>query len=189
MSGSFKELGQFSKQLQLEEYSRVYSLRNLPPKTQPEIVIIGKSNVGKSTLINTLLNHSIAKTSKHPGCTRWLGYIKLRDISLIDVPGYGFASVSKGRRKFWGQMMEEYIASQRCDLALILVDSRRGIQVIDTEIGQHIGCEHIYLYTKYDKHNEATDHLPENTIAVSAKNGTGILQLREILCGLNVTAS
>ncbi len=182
MSASFKELGKFSKQLQVEEYKRVYSIKDLGQKTQREIVIIGKSNVGKSTLINTLINHCISKTSKIPGCTRSIGYLKLRGVNLIDVPGYGFSSVSKGRKKFWGQMMDEYISSNRCDLALVLVDSRKGIQLIDTEIADHMGCSHIYLYTKYDKYNQVGDLLPENTIAVSAKTGTGIHQLREIIC-------
>jgi len=184
MSLSFKELGEFSKILQLEKYMRVYSTKDLPKKTQPEIVIIGKSNVGKSTLINTLINHAITKTSRNPGCTRWLGYLQLRGINIIDVPGYGFASVAKGRKEFWGQMMEEYIQSKRCDLALILVDSRRGIQAIDTQIAEHMNCPHIYLYTKYDQYGQKTDQLPDNTMAISSKNGTGIFELRKTLSQL-----
>ena len=62
MNGEFKELGEFSKIFQLKKYERFYCINQLPPKTCEEIVILGKSNVGKSTLINTLLNHKVTKT-------------------------------------------------------------------------------------------------------------------------------
>ena len=178
----FKELGEFSKQFQLEEYQRVYSAYKLPPKEQKEIAIIGKSNVGKSTLINTLINHNIAKSSKHPGCTRWLGYIKLHNLTLIDIPGYGFSSVSKGRKAAWGEMIEKYIKSKRADFVLILIDSRRGMQLIDTQIAEYFQTEYAYIYTKFDKGNDLP--LQENIFAFSAKTGVGVLELRKTLANI-----
>lgn len=178
----FKELGKFSKDFKVEEYKRVYSAYNLPLKEKKEIAIIGKSNVGKSTLINTLLNYNIAKSSKHPGCTRWLGYIKLTNFTLIDIPGYGFASVSKGRKAAWGEMMEEYIQSKRADFVFILIDSRRGIQIIDTQICEYFQAQYAYIYTKFDKADNK--QLPNNTFAFSAKNGTGVMELRDMITSL-----
>lgn len=184
MNKNFKELGSFGKSLKLISYTRAYSLKDLAQKDQPEIIVVGKSNVGKSTLINTLLNHNLTKTSKTPGCTRWLGHIKLGTITLIDVPGYGFAKVSKGRKDFWQTMMNEYIKSGRADLVLVLVDSRKGIQSEDTHIADLIGKPTLFIYTKYDKFSAQNVELPESTMAVSATTGIGIHQLREVLTQL-----
>jgi len=203
MNNQFKELGKFSKILQLEKYIRCYKTSDLPPKTGPEVLIVGKSNVGKSSLINTLLNHNIAKISRQPGCTKWIGYLKLRKISLIDLPGYGFAKVSKGRKEFWNLMVHEYLDSGRVDMVFMLVDSRKGIQAEDTFTADLFRCPKLFLYTKSDLNNllktghssqihETSDHsepsncvLPENTIAVSSKNGRGIEEIRTILANLN----
>jgi ribosome biogenesis GTP-binding protein YsxC/EngB len=186
---NFKELGKFGKQLQVLSYNRCYDAKNLLPKHGPEILFVGKSNVGKSSLINTLLNYNISKISRNPGCTRWLGHLQLPKISIIDLPGYGFADVSKGRKAFWQIMMDKYLATNRPDLAFILVDSRKGIQNADTQIANYFDCDIIYLYTKSDQNPLVKEHgidamIPEGAIAVSAKNGTGILELRELLCSL-----
>lgn len=181
LKNGFKELGQFSKDLQIVNYERVYSASKLPIKAGsemlPEVILFGKSNVGKSTLINTLLNHSIATTSKSPGCTKWIGYIKLKNLVLIDLPGYGFSTVSKGRKTFWNTMITEYIAQQRTDLALILVDSRRGICEIDAHVASLFGDRAMYVYTKYDKKG----FVPAGALATSTKTGTGIIELRQLL--------
>lgn len=190
MSNQFKELGRFSKFLQLEKYIRCYKLKDLPEKSCTEILIVGKSNVGKSTLINTLINHNITKTSRNPGCTKWIGFLKLRKIALIDLPGYGFANVSKGRKEFWNKMVHEYIDAKRADLVFVLVDSRKGIQQEDIFTAQIFNRPVIFLYTKSDLNSlinkqQNADAIPENTIAVSAKKGHGIDAVRSVLASLS----
>lgn len=149
---NFKELGEFSKQLQLIEYKRVYDISQLPDKNKKEIALIGKSNVGKSSLINTVLNHNITRSSKQPGCTKWIGYVELNNTVLIDLPGYGYANVSKERQKFWQKMILDYINSGRIDTVLLLIDARRGIQLMDQEVAMMFEAHQIkYIFTKSDE--------------------------------------
>lgn len=181
MNNSFKELlKEEAKDLQIKEYSRVYSIKNLPKQSCNEILILGKSNSGKSTLINTLLNHSISKVSKKPGCTKWIGFIKLMNLVLVDIPGYGFANVSKGRKVFWDKMVSEYIDTNRASLALILIDSRRGIQEIDADVASMFENSK-YIFTKID---QKESFVPDNIIGCSSKNGKGIQELRKMICTL-----
>lgn len=178
---NIKELGEFAKKLQVISFKKAYSLRELPEKKKKEIMILGKSNVGKSSLINSLLNRKIARTSKEAGCTRWLGFIELNcQNSIVDLPGFGFSNVSKGRKIFWDKMISQYINSKRADEAWILIDSRRGIQKNDIEIVNFLKNDYpIFLvYTKVDCKDS---HIPSGSLAVSAKNGTGLNDLREIL--------
>jgi len=176
MIKNFKELGIFSKDLQVLKYNRVYSVKDLPLQEKKEIVFIGKSNVGKSTLINTILNYKINKTSKEPGCTKWIAYIELQNTIIIDLPGYGYSKVAKGRKEFWNKMVLEYINKKRTNLALILIDSRRGIQEIDHEVSTAFDNSQ-FIYTKCDKAN-----FPENNIIkTSSSSGLGILELRNLL--------
>lgn len=182
MKRNFKELEEeFAKILQMQVYERVYANAKLPPKLGPEIVLIGKSNVGKSSLINTLLNRAIAKTSKIPGCTRWIGFIQLKNFTLIDLPGYGFASVAKGRKNAWNKMISDYINSGRPDLVLCLIDARKGIQEEDTIAAESFKCDKIYIHTKADKES----YIPGEALAVSIKTGRGIAELRSLLCEIS----
>lgn len=186
MLNNFKELGQFGKFFQVIAYNRFYSCTKMPAKINPEVILLGKSNVGKSSLINTLLNYNISKISRTPGCTRWIGMLELQNLTLIDLPGYGFAQVAKGRKKFWQNMIEQYSSTNRPNLALILVDSRKGIQKDDIAVSEIFNCPHIFLYTKCDLNSEfskktAAEIIPENAIPVCVKNGLGILELRKFL--------
>jgi len=176
---NFKELGKFSKQLQVKEYKRIYHANQLPEKDLPEIVILGKSNVGKSTLINTMLNHKISRVSKSPGCTRWLGYIRLPEVVIMDVPGYGYAKVAKGFQEFWSKMMTNYINAKRTDEVWLLIDSRRGFQEIDEDTVKAFSfCNVIRIFTKADQKGSFKQ---EGEINCSTKNGIGIEELRELL--------
>jgi len=178
----FKELDAIhAKQLQVKIYEKVYHVNRMPEKHGNEIVIMGKSNVGKSTLINTILNHAITKTSKKPGCTRSLSYIKLTNSTIIDIPGYGYASVAKSRKTFWLGMIDDYFKSQRANLVLILVDARRGIQEIDASIANILPCESRFIFTKCDQKG---CFIPPEYLGVSCKSGHGIHELRNIFCDL-----
>ncbi len=92
---------------------------------KPIIAVAGKSNVGKSSLINMLANQKkLAKTSVTPGRTRLINYFDFGEFVLADLPGYGFAKVSKEEKKKWGALLESFLSTQKISLLLSLVDIR-----------------------------------------------------------------
>ncbi len=112
----------------------------LPPPTKVEIAFVGRSNVGKSSLLNKLLNRrGLARTSSTPGCTRQINFFDVRatsglELLLVDLPGYGFASRSKQERKEWADLIEHYLL-ERATLraAAVLFDARRGLEADDAD--------------------------------------------------------
>ncbi len=112
----------------------------LPPPTQLEIALAGRSNVGKSSLLNKLFNRrGLARTSSTPGCTRQINFFSVRSVSglqltLVDLPGYGYASRSKTERKEWAGLIEHYLL-ERSTLraAAVLFDCRRGLEADDND--------------------------------------------------------
>lgn len=173
---NFKELGIYGKELQVLQYKRVYKPSDLPINNKKEIVFIGKSNVGKSSLINTILNYKINKVSKTPGCTKWIGFLELPKINIIDLPGYGYSKVAQGRREFWDQMLNDYIKTSRTFLTFVLIDSRKGISELDQIVLEMFNSNKTeIIYTKHDK------KINENGFFVSIKNGNGITELRKKL--------
>jgi GTP-binding protein len=112
----------------------------LPPPTKLEIAFVGRSNVGKSSLLNKLLNRKgLARTSATPGCTRQINFFDIKSVAglelmLVDLPGYGFASRSKSERKEWAELIEHYLL-ERSTLraAAVLFDSRRGMEADDAD--------------------------------------------------------
>ncbi|MDB4953738.1 MAG: ribosome biosis GTP-binding protein YsxC [Myxococcales bacterium] len=103
-----------------------------PAEGSPEIAVVGRSNVGKSSLINALVGTAIARTSRTPGRTRlinWFEILHKYPFQLVDLPGYGYAEVNKATRDSWRPLIESYLATRK-SLAgvLLLVDIRRGIQ-------------------------------------------------------------
>lgn len=98
----------------------------LPPSEKPEIVFAGRSNVGKSSLINRLFNQkSLARVSATPGKTATINFFETENLIFADLPGYGYAKVSRGEKRRWADLIEGYFAQDR-DIALVLslVDSR-----------------------------------------------------------------
>lgn len=123
----------------------------------PEIAFLGRSNVGKSSLINSLLlRKGLARTSNTPGRTQSINFFLINDrIYFADLPGYGYARVSKTMRADWGKMAEEYL-SDRDELALCvqLVDSRHEPTALDKQLNGwllHNNKPHIVVATKADK--------------------------------------
>lgn len=98
----------------------------LPPSRKPEVVFAGRSNVGKSSLINSLFNQkALARVSATPGKTATINFFETENLIFADLPGYGYAKVSRGEKRRWAQLMEGYFAQGR-DIALVLslMDSR-----------------------------------------------------------------
>lgn len=116
------------KIISAEFVKSAFSPKDYPPDTLPEVAFAGKSNVGKSSLINTLLNRKkLARTSSTPGRTQSLNfYLVNQKMSFVDLPGYGFAHVSKDVRRSWKPMVERYLAErQALKLVVVILDSRR----------------------------------------------------------------
>ncbi|HEY3667066.1 MAG TPA: ribosome biogenesis GTP-binding protein YihA/YsxC [Polyangiaceae bacterium] len=110
----------------------------LPPPTQIEIAFAGRSNVGKSSLLNRLMNRkNLARTSSTPGCTRQINFFSVRtstgmNLSLVDLPGYGYAKRSKDERKLWAELIDGYLLERPTLRAVaVLVDVRRGLEADD----------------------------------------------------------
>ncbi len=110
----------------------------LPPPLQIEIAFAGRSNVGKSSLLNKLMNRkNLARTSSTPGCTRQINFFSVRtaqglNLSLVDLPGYGYAQRSKEERKLWAELIDGYLLERPTLRAVaVLVDVRRGLEPDD----------------------------------------------------------
>ncbi|HEX8517754.1 MAG TPA: ribosome biogenesis GTP-binding protein YihA/YsxC [Bacteroidia bacterium] len=132
-----------------------------PAPSLPEYAFIGRSNVGKSSLINMLVNRKdMAKTSGKPGKTQLINHFLVNENwYLVDLPGYGFAKVSKDKRDKWGEFINEYILErQNLMCVFVLVDSRLSPQKIDLEFMDWLGENNIsfvIVFTKMDKLSKA----------------------------------
>ncbi|MEO8649209.1 MAG: ribosome biogenesis GTP-binding protein YihA/YsxC [Acidobacteriota bacterium] len=124
---------------------------------RPEIAFLGRSNVGKSSLLNSLLQRkSLARTSNTPGRTQSINYFLVNDaIYFVDLPGYGYAKVSKAMRADWGRMAFDYLSGQpSLKLSIMLVDSRHPPTELDLQLHEWLRAnekEHLVVATKSDK--------------------------------------
>lgn len=184
----------------------VPSLEFLPEADRPELAFAGRSNVGKSSLINAVLRHGgMARTSNTPGRTQELNFFLTDDIDLylVDMPGYGFAKAPKEKVEAWSALVRNYLRGRPTLLrVLLLIDSRHGLKANDRDIMRMLD-EAAVIYqvvlTKSDKISEsAAQHVraaaeealaahpaayPEVLMTSSAK-GTGIAELRATIAGL-----
>lgn len=142
-----------------------------PEPDRPEFAFIGRSNVGKSSLINMLCNYDkLAKTSNSPGKTQMINHFSIISTSkqgafdelkwyLVDLPGYGFAKISQSSRRRWEQMIENYLRKrQNLIQVFVLIDSRHGPQKIDLEFLQRLSKWQVpftLIFTKADKETQS----------------------------------
>lgn len=143
------------KKINLETVCGITS--KLPENTLPEIAFAGKSNVGKSSLINALMNRkSYARTSATPGKTQTINYYNINDaMYLVDLPGYGYAKVSEKEKIAWGKMIERYLnQSKQLKAVFLLIDIRHDPSANDKMMYHWIveqGFQPIIIATKLDK--------------------------------------
>lgn len=133
------------------------TLEQGPKDKLPEIALAGRSNVGKSSFINAMLNRkNLARTSTKPGKTRLINYFRVnQDLYFVDLPGYGYAGVSKTEKQKWGPMIENYLENREPLKAVIqLVDSRHAPSKQDQEMHTYLvemGIPTVLVATKTDK--------------------------------------
>lgn len=175
------------------------NIEQLPISDLPEIVFSGKSNVGKSSLINKIVSRkSLARTSSTPGKTATINIYKVDEIRLVDLPGYGYAKVSKDEKKRWADLIECYLNGDR-DIRLIiqLVDVRHTLAENDAQMIEYLCHQElpfIIVFTKCDKlkKSQLAKNLDDlktklsvyeglKTICFSAVTGEGIDEIRSII--------
>jgi GTP-binding protein len=150
------------------------------PDTRPEIAFLGRSNVGKSSLINSLLQRKgLARTSNTPGRTQSINFFLINDsFYFADLPGYGFAKVSKTMRADWGVMAEEYLAErEQLALCVQLIDARHKPTALDMQLNEWLeyhGKAHLVIATKADK-------LSKNELQKSLKLSRSILHGADLI--------
>ena len=132
------------------------STKDFPSRRLPEIAFAGKSNVGKSSVINRLLQRkNFARVGEKPGKTIHVNYFTVdSQCYLVDLPGYGFAKVSQSEKERWGRLMEDYFAAQRIDLGILIVDYRHPPTNNDITMARWFmdsGCAFIVVANKMDK--------------------------------------
>lgn len=182
------------------------TVAQIVPSTLPEIAFAGRSNVGKSSLLNKLFNRKqLARVSQNPGKTATINFYKSKDARFVDLPGYGYAKVSKSERNRWSRLIEGYFAQDR-NFALVcsLIDIRHAASELDENMVsflQESDLPYAIVFTKGDKLSRSKCNaqaaalrkqlgVREDTpwVVTSAEKGTGIPELKAIVAeaaGLN----
>lgn len=156
------------------------------PKDKKEIVFVGRSNSGKSTLINSLFNRKMAFTGKTPGKTKMINFFIVDDLYyVVDVPGYGYAKRSKQEAILFGKMMEDFFCSSNIALVIMIVDSRIGLTKDDLDMKIYLernNLNYLIAANKIDKlsNNQLNNHKKllfadySNVVYISAEKKIGI---------------
>lgn len=166
------------KQVNLETVCGITS--TFPENVHPEIAFAGKSNVGKSSLINALMNRkSLARTSAQPGKTQTINFYNVNEeIYLVDLPGYGYAKVSQQEKIKWGELIERYLhESKQLKVVFLLIDIRHDPSVNDKEMYDWIvyqGFKPVIIATKLDKikRSQVQKHLKAIREGLGVSKGT-----------------
>lgn len=176
--------------------------KDFPKVRLPEIAFAGKSNVGKSSVINRLLQRkNFARVGERPGKTIHVNYFTVdKKCYFVDLPGYGFAKVSASEKARWGKLMEDYFAAGRIDLGILIVDYRHPPTINDITMASWFiesGCPFVVVANKMDKLKKSELEpnlktiredlaLPEGTpiIPFSAEKGSGREELLRMILAM-----
>ena len=184
----------------------VTSVEKLPENEIPEIAFFGRSNVGKSSLLNAITKKSkLAYTSKNPGRTQELNYFSISNdetiLNIVDMPGYGFAKASKDKIRKWNNLSKYYLKNRKnLRRVFLLVDSRRNIKPVDEEIMNvmdEFAVSYQIVLTKIDKTKDVDNQIKivlnkvkkrraiyPNVIATSSKEKLGIEDVKSQIASL-----
>jgi GTP-binding protein len=184
------------------EFEASYGTKaQLPPSVVPEIAFAGRSNVGKSSLLNKLLNRkSLARTSSMPGKTITVNFFRSEGVKFVDLPGYGYAKVPQSEKRRWAEMMEGYFTTGRKILLVVqLLDMRHKPSIEDFEMLSFLkdsGYDFIIALTKCDKLNktdrlkrmeeitkELADYGEYEKVPFSSQTGEGTEKIKNIIGG------
>ncbi|WP_337872106.1 ribosome biogenesis GTP-binding protein YihA/YsxC [Ignavibacterium sp.] len=179
----------------------VYSIDDIPKLRLPEIVLCGRSNVGKSSFINSLFNRKdLAKISSTPGKTRSINYYQIdNNFYIVDLPGYGYAKVSVSERMKWAKLIEDFFSnSGMINLVMHIIDSRHKPTELDVQLNtllKNLNLSYLFLMNKSDKLKQSEfktsfknlteqfseARLNENTFFYSSIKGTGKKEIKNFL--------
>jgi GTP-binding protein len=184
----------------------VTSVEKLPENEIPEIAFFGRSNVGKSSLLNAITKRSkLAYTSKNPGRTQELNYFSISNdgtiLNIVDMPGYGFAKASKDKIRKWNNLSKYYLKNrQNLRRVFLLIDSRRNIKPVDEEVMNvmdEFAVSYQIVLTKIDKTKDVDNQIKivlnkvkkrraiyPNVIATSSKEKLGIEDVKSQIASL-----
>ncbi len=168
------------------------------PDSRAEVAVVGRSNVGKSSVVNALAGRQgIARVSKTPGRTRLLNCFEIDGATLVDCPGYGYAEASKAARHSWQAMIDRYLLErEQLSMVMALVDGEIGPTRLDLQLLEWLrgnGLPHAVIATKHDKVKSSQRHRRNREVAaacqlavsdvvwVSAAKGTGVERLRNLV--------
>jgi GTP-binding protein len=147
--------------LNIKFVNSIFEIKNLPNESIGEVVLCGRSNVGKSTFINSLSKkNNIAKTSSTPGKTRSINYYLVENkFHIVDLPGYGYAKISISEKNKWQRLIHDYLAnSKNISLAFHLIDSRHkptDLDILLNSLLHEIEIPNVVLLSKVDKLNQS----------------------------------
>ncbi|MDR2868844.1 MAG: ribosome biogenesis GTP-binding protein YihA/YsxC [Deferribacteraceae bacterium] len=167
--------------MQSSFFISVADIKQLPPPLYPEVAFAGRSNVGKSSLMNKLLERKqLVKTGKTPGKTRLLNFFNINDQAMfVDLPGYGYAAVSKAETSKWGRLLDGYFQTRKnLAMCLILVDIRRSFEEEEATLYDLLLRYNIapcIVLTKSDKLSK--NQLLNNKVRISKDTGIPVEQL------------
>ncbi|GAA5814195.1 hypothetical protein MFLAVUS_007688 [Mucor flavus] len=172
---------------------------SFPPESLDEIAFVGRSNVGKSSLINSLAESSVVRTSDKPGLTQQINFFNVGKLfHMIDMPGYGFAFVDEAERETWRELMETYVSERKAlKRVYVVLDARHGVKVADTEFLRMLNSKQVkfqVVLTKCDllvlpnlarrivsieEHLKPLRNAVKDVVVVSSKTDAGINQFRK----------
>jgi GTP-binding protein len=164
------------KILSAEFLTGAVSFKQYPDSVCPELAFVGRSNVGKSSLINSLLNRKkLVKTSQTPGKTQEINFFKINEKFIFaDLPGYGFAKVPQVVQKRWKKMIEDYLLKRETLLTVIfIIDMRRSPSPLDLDLKMWLethGIEYLLVATKVDKLSQSEAKKQTNKLKVAYSN-------------------
>jgi GTP-binding protein len=176
-----------------------------PTGDAPEVAFLGRSNVGKSTLINSLLGaKGLARISARPGSTQAINFYRVDgDVHFVDFPGYGYARTAPAEQRRWRFLIESYLRERpNLELCLLLIDARRGWMEMDLDLKQWLEAHrrrYLVVVSKFDKLKNqrerqqgltAVHHGPGalSPVAFSAVSGQGVKQIWQVIRNISSTA-
>lgn len=174
------------------------TIAQLPAPTRPEVAFVGRSNVGKSSLINALLHRkALAKVSGQPGKTANINFFDVDGVEFVDLPGYGFAKVSAAEKRRWANLISGYFEAERShNLVISLVDIRHDAQQLDLQMIEYLSGNRlpfVVALTKADKLSKSKQQSQKQLLArqfgldpmalvvTSSQTGQGMPELKKFI--------